>query len=99
MLNAEAEHLIRTTQHALDDLNDFPSHHLRLRLVETSQNPSDRVDLADSDMRTENKENVALSVWLLPQENTVIPRSELNQYSARLDIFYPPTQVPSPSTL
>ena len=102
MLNAEAEHLIRTTQHALDDLNDFPSHHLRLKLVETSQNPSYRADLADSDMRTGSRENAALAVWLLTQEdaeNTATPSSELNQYSARLDIFYSPTQVPSPSTL
>ena len=28
----EAQHLVRLTQQALDDLNDFPGHHLRLQL-------------------------------------------------------------------
>lgn len=30
----EAQHLLRLVQHALDDSNDFPSHHLRLRLAQ-----------------------------------------------------------------
>ncbi|ERT01342.1 hypothetical protein HMPREF1624_02586 [Sporothrix schenckii ATCC 58251] len=34
---AEANHLLRLTQHALDDLNDFSGHHLRLELSPNSQ--------------------------------------------------------------
>ncbi|PFH62685.1 hypothetical protein XA68_12556 [Ophiocordyceps unilateralis] len=32
LARAEAQHLIRLTQHALDDLDDFSGHHLRLQL-------------------------------------------------------------------
>lgn len=31
MSEQESQHLVRLTQHALDDLNDFPGHHLRLQ--------------------------------------------------------------------
>lgn len=36
---AQAQNLIRLTQHALDDLNDFDWHHLRLELVEPADTP------------------------------------------------------------
>lgn len=38
----EAQNLLRSTQHALDDLNDFSAHHLRLQL---SSNSSEEVAL------------------------------------------------------
>lgn len=36
----EAEHLVRLTQHALDDLNEFSGHHLRLQLASKDEQPS-----------------------------------------------------------
>ncbi|EEQ85513.1 phosphatidylinositol glycan, class S [Blastomyces dermatitidis ER-3] len=96
----DAEHLIRTTQHALDDLNDFSAHHLRLRLVETSKSlgeQSEAIQIAEPD--AEEKENAALSIRLLPREEVATPSSELHAYSERLDIFYPANQAPLTSTL
>ncbi|KAK2767651.1 GPI transamidase component [Arachnomyces sp. PD_36] len=89
----EAQHLIRTTQHAIDDLNDFSAHHLRLSLVESLGGPTaDESDLGISG------QDVALNLKLLPQENAAAPSSELHQYSPGLDIFYPSSQVPSTSS-
>ncbi|KLJ11486.1 phosphatidylinositol glycan, class S [Blastomyces silverae] len=96
----DAEHLIRTTQHALDDLNDFSAHHLRLRLVETSKGPGEQpeaIQIAEPD--AEEKENAALSIRLLPREEVATPSSELHAYSERMDIFYPVSQAPLTSTL
>ncbi|PGH01938.1 hypothetical protein AJ79_07769 [Helicocarpus griseus UAMH5409] len=100
MNTPDAEHLIRTTQHALDDLNDFSAHHLRLRLVETSQSAggaSETIPILDADVG--EKEDAALNVRLLPREGVAAPTSELHAYSERLDIFYPVNQTPSTSTL
>ncbi|QSS48902.1 GPI transamidase component PIG-S [Histoplasma capsulatum var. duboisii H88] len=100
MNTPDAEHLIRTTQHALDDLNDFSAHHLRLRLVETSQSSGETlqaIPTAESDV--EEKKNAALNVRLLPREGVVVPSSELHPYSEQLEIFYPVNQAPSTSTL
>ncbi|OJD16828.1 hypothetical protein AJ78_03018 [Emergomyces pasteurianus Ep9510] len=94
MSTPDAEHLIRTTQHALDDLNDFSAHHLRLRLIGTSQSSGE----AAGTMDVEEKENAALNVRLLPREDVAAPRSELHAYSERLDIFYPANQAPATST-
>ncbi|KAK4180935.1 phosphatidylinositol-glycan biosynthesis class S protein [Triangularia setosa] len=37
----EAQNLLRLTQHALDDLNDFAGHHLRLQLGDEKQDSAD----------------------------------------------------------
>src|ERR1700712_1314611 len=56
----EAQHLLRTTQHALDDLNDFSAHHLRLQL-----SPSANASVAESGMSTgKSDEEVALTIRL-----------------------------------
>ncbi|KAJ9150399.1 GPI transamidase component PIG-S [Pleurostoma richardsiae] len=52
----EAQTLLRLTQHALDDLNDFAGHHLRLQLANDS--PQD------------NDADVALTIRLAPGEAT-----------------------------
>lgn len=38
---SDAENLIRVTQHALDDLNEFSGHHLRLQLARPDRKPAD----------------------------------------------------------
>ncbi|PGH17858.1 hypothetical protein AJ80_04681 [Polytolypa hystricis UAMH7299] len=96
----EAEHLIRTTQHALDDLNDFSAYHLRLRLVETAHNAEDSstggVHDADLDLRV--LRSAALKVKLQARDALTNPTAELHQFSEQLDIFYPSNQVPSISS-
>ncbi|KAL6887536.1 phosphatidylinositol-glycan biosynthesis class S domain-containing protein [Trichoderma longibrachiatum] len=76
----EAHNLIRLTQHALDDLNDFSGHHLRLQLAPRN------APLPKDDFRT------ALTIRLQPGTST---SASLNQESAVLDITYPPNYVPS----
>ena len=97
---SDAENLVRATQHALDDLNDFPAHHLRLRLAATQNyqrdhgqgsTGSDEADISTS-------KDSALTVTLRPSENVAAPESELHQYSERLDITYPTNQAQSQPT-
>ncbi|KAK0669190.1 phosphatidylinositol-glycan biosynthesis class S protein [Cercophora samala] len=52
----EAQNLLRLTQHALDDLNDFAGHHLRLQLGDEKQDPADN--------------GSALTIRLTPGEGT-----------------------------
>ncbi|KAE9961468.1 hypothetical protein BLS_002009 [Venturia inaequalis] len=86
----EAQHLLRTTQHALDDLNDFSAHHLRLLLADRIQNASTP--------HQEEKEDIALSIRLLLGESGSTPQAELHQYSPTLNVYYSPNQIPSSSS-
>lgn len=81
----EAQNLLRLTQHALDDLNDFPGHHLRLQLDTRASTVNSSASLED----------VALTIRLQPGESTT---SSLHRYEAILDISYPPNSIPSPSS-
>lgn len=79
----EAEHLVRLTQHALDDLNEFSGHHLRLQLAGKGQpTPADDAD-------------PALTINLKPGGDT---SASLNQDTPVLDITYPPNSVPPPNS-
>ncbi|CAG8120443.1 unnamed protein product [Penicillium salamii] len=96
MQSADAQHLLRTTQHTLDDLNEFAAHHLRLKLANDSAS-----DYGEGDLGADASGEVAdtaLTVRLLPQENLLGPRSELHAAATQLDVFYPPNQVPAPSS-
>ncbi|KUL87939.1 hypothetical protein ZTR_03841 [Talaromyces verruculosus] len=89
---AEAQSLLRTTQHALDDLNEFPVHHLRLKLADhTETKENNKLDI---DIETEDKSNAALVVNLISSE-IATPTSQLHSYSPRMDIWYPPSQLSS----
>ncbi|KAL3494832.1 phosphatidylinositol-glycan biosynthesis class S protein-domain-containing protein [Aspergillus germanicus] len=82
----EAQQLLRTTQHTLDDLNEFSAHHLRLKLAdEEAQQATEKAD-------------TALTVRLLAQDDLASPRSELQTDSTTLDVFYPPSQIPPPAS-
>ncbi|TAQ88448.1 hypothetical protein B7494_g3223 [Chlorociboria aeruginascens] len=88
----EAQHLLRTTQHALDDLNDFSAHHLRLQLSTSASNTS----TSPAGLSTvHSEEEVALTIRLLPGTST---HSNLQSYAPILDIYYTPNQVPSSSS-
>ncbi|RAL11373.1 uncharacterized protein BO97DRAFT_347406 [Aspergillus homomorphus CBS 101889] len=80
---AEAQHLLRTTQHTLDDLNEFSAHHLRLKLS------NDNVE-----EQLEETADTALTVRLLPQDDLVNPKSVLQSDTTQLDVFYSPSQIP-----
>lgn len=98
---SESQHLVRTTQHALDDLNEFAAHHLRLKLT----NDTDAPTAPDGDYNThvaaitvEDGPDTALTVRVVAQEGLAAPKSELRADTTQLDIFYPPSQVPIPSS-
>lgn len=101
--SVEAQNLLRTTQHALDDLNEFPAHHLRLKLVENPDTAdSVRTTVPSSESGSNDRSggnvNAALILNLIPLESTPTPKSELYSDSSQLDIFYPPSQLPSASS-
>lgn len=80
----EAQNLLRLTQHALDDLNDFSGHHLRLQLSPPTVKQAPRED-----------DDTALTIRLIPGEATT---STLDPYAPVLDITYPPNSIPSPTS-
>ncbi|RAK97866.1 uncharacterized protein BO80DRAFT_363129 [Aspergillus ibericus CBS 121593] len=83
----EAQHLLRSTQHTLDDLNEFSAHHLRLKLSNENPDQSPADDAADT----------ALTVRLVPQVDLTTPQAALHPDTTQLDVFYPPSQIPPPS--
>ncbi|KAI9713730.1 MAG: hypothetical protein M1812_006568 [Candelaria pacifica] len=97
----EAQHLVRTTQHALDDLNEFSAHHLRLQLSQppTARNASMTSKGLPSEgiYVQEEQADVALVVRLRSGDAGSTPSAELQQYSPTLDVFYAPNQIPSTS--
>ncbi|KAL6230219.1 hypothetical protein BDW75DRAFT_234576 [Aspergillus navahoensis] len=84
--DVEAQQLLRITQHTLDDLNEFSAHHLRLKLAD------------DEAQQATRKADTALTVRLQAQDDIPGPRSELHIDTTILDIFYPPSQIPPPSS-
>ena len=104
----EAAHLVRMTQHAFDDLNEFSAHHLRLRLAKTfpsrdSQNASMTQDVYATESLTQywNKDwmdGEALTVRLQPDAGAQSARAELQPHSTRLDVFYPSNKARSVSS-
>lgn len=77
----EAQNLLRLTQHALDDLNDFAGHHLRLQLSPPSASKS-------------HDPSSVLTIRLVPGETTT---AALDPHEPILDITYPPNAIPSPT--
>ncbi|SCV27089.1 related to GPI transamidase component PIG-S [Fusarium fujikuroi] len=83
----EAQNLVRLTQHALDDHNDFSGHHLRLQLApKGGASPSPAAD---------DDSHVALTIELAPGESN---SATLDPDSAILNIAYPSNAIPSASS-
>ena len=95
ILPADAQTLMRTTQHALDDLNDFSAHHLRLILADSPllSNGSQQA-ISDGTSIRSNDKDVVLAVRLIPVETGATPRSHLQPYSPTLDVYYSSNQIP-----
>lgn len=87
----EAQNLLRLTQHALDDLNDFSGHHLRLQLSPRST----AQDGAITNTSAAIPEGVALIIRLQPGDATT---AALHPYEPILDVTYPSNVIPSPSS-
>ena len=100
----EAQHLVRTTQHALDDLNESSAHHLRLMLADSSPvaNRSLEMPVPGSSRgdgpASVKHEDIALSIQLMPVDGGSMPRSELQPYSPTLHVYYALNQIPPPSS-
>lgn len=109
MQENEAEHLVRITQHALDDLNEFSAHHLRLRLA-TSQPSLNITQSSSSHLQTVRlkesgrdeyanlREEAALTIRLTSHDSSVNFKAELQVHSTVLVVYYSPGQVPSISS-
>ncbi|KAJ5719747.1 Phosphatidylinositol-glycan biosynthesis class S protein [Penicillium malachiteum] len=97
---SESQHLLRTTQHSLDDFNEFAAHHLRLKLAnDTSASNANGDQTAETEHEAaEERADIALTVRVLPQDDLTAPRSEIHADATQLDVFYPPNQVPLPSS-
>ncbi|KAG5985447.1 hypothetical protein E4U55_000009 [Claviceps digitariae] len=83
----EAQHLIRLTQHALDDLNDFPGHHLRLKLDQDWNN--------ESAIEKQFDPESTLTINLSPGNAN---SASLSPQSPILDLTYAPHSIPSPNS-
>ena len=107
---SEAQHLVRITQHALDDLNEFSAHHLRLNLrgslstTNESKVSRENLDYAGEKLAyrcpgiKDGDEEVALVVLLNQVDGTNINNAELQPHSTTLEISYSANQVPSTSS-
>ncbi|KAL1889260.1 GPI transamidase component [Sporothrix stenoceras] len=94
---AEANHLLRLTQHALDDLNDFSGHHLRLELSPSSPDEASTTTSSDvvSTSSPTPEEDVALTIRLTPGDAST---ASLHPSQPILDVTYPPNSIPSLSS-
>lgn len=95
---------MRKTQHALDDLNEFSAHHLRLQLGNTAAQSNDSQTikpLEDDDGNSliyshgDSREDVALTVSLRRGNGKIATDTILKPHSTTLEIYYGPGQVPT----
>ncbi|KAJ5682044.1 uncharacterized protein N7477_001984 [Penicillium maclennaniae] len=98
MQSPESQHLLRTTQHALDDLNEFAAHHLRLKLTNATSTEQQTEDSLEVARNGEEAPDTALIVRVIVQDGLLVPKAELHADATQLDVFYPPSQVPIPSS-
>ena len=102
----EANHLVRITQHALDDLNEFSAHHLRLRLGQSlmeQHNDTTNSFLAGSvgngiHTGKDEEEETALTLRLTPSDSISTTRPKLRSHSTILDVTYGMSQIPISSS-
>ncbi|KAF3909652.1 hypothetical protein AA313_de0207540 [Arthrobotrys entomopaga] len=90
----DAENLLKTVQHALDDANDFAAHkphHLRLRLAAKAKS-------SDEEPKVEKDENVACLLRLIPDSSNGF-NHDVQSSSRVVDIHYPPPSSSSQSTV
>ncbi|KAF1366125.1 hypothetical protein EJ07DRAFT_93639 [Lizonia empirigonia] len=95
----DAQQLVQMTQHALDDLNEFSAHQLRLTLADALYlaNASQQVVTDGTTIRSDDKD-VALVVRMIQVETGETPRSQLQPFSPTLDVYYSASQLPPQSS-
>ncbi|KAJ4384094.1 GPI transamidase component [Didymella sp. IMI 355093] len=95
----DAQQLVRLTQHAIDDLNEFSAHHLRLMPASSpyAANSSQEVVIDGTSIRSDDKDN-ALVVRMIQVDTGETPRSLLQPYSTTLDVYYSASQLPAQSS-
>lgn len=95
----DATQLVRLTQHAIDDLNEFSAHHLRLMRAESpyAANASQEVVIDGTSVRSDEKD-IALVIRMIQVETGETPRSHLQPYSSTLDVYYSTGQLPAQSS-
>lgn len=95
----DAAQLVRLTQHAIDDRNEFSAHHLRLMPAESpyTANATQEIIIDGTSVRSDDKDN-ALVVRMIQVETGETPRSHLQPYSSVLDIYYSAAQLPTQSS-
>lgn len=98
---------MRITQHALDDLNEFSAHHLRLSLAQDRNLTRHSIlenDAVGGQLRgfshhsIDEDQEVALTVKLFAREKASNLKAELRSHSTILDISYAPGHLPSSSS-
>ncbi|KAI9847432.1 MAG: GPI transamidase component [Thelocarpon superellum] len=94
----DASHLLRLIQHALDDVNDFAAHHLRLQSVASASESNDSRSVGAGRAAETIDDEAALIVRLLPGESGATPSASLEPYSPVLTILYSSNQIPSTSS-
>ena len=103
---ADTTHLIRLTQDALDDQNDFSTHHLRLGLKKNQSSGQDDIESTASSVQSHRVRrdtdqlptDNALLVRLIPDDSIKAMEPLLRQDTNILDVRYPPNQAPSLSS-
>jgi len=92
------QNLLTITQHAIDDLNDFSAHHLRLLISDTQNGTVDESDFKDNKHMDKSSEDIALTVRLVAEASGSTPHAELQTYASILDVYFTSNQMPSPSS-
>lgn len=108
---SDAQHLRQSAQHALDDLNDFAAHHLRLSLPQGIADPGD-VREGDYGKTEESSQSLypgiasgdaAMTLKLSQVKTAQTPSASLRPHTNSLDITYASNMLPnsasSPSML
>lgn len=93
----------QSAQHALDDLNDFSAHHLRLSLPRVIADPQDTVQSENDQVRTSpgiphpglagDSAAVTIKLWQVKAATT--PTAALQPHTNVLDISYASSMLPS----
>ncbi|PVI02332.1 hypothetical protein DM02DRAFT_308243 [Periconia macrospinosa] len=99
ILPQDTHSLIQTTQHVLDDLNEFSAHQLRLMPVDPplTANASQHV-VVDGTRNSGDDKDTTLLIRLIPVETGETPRSYLQPYSPTLHVYYSPSHISSVSS-
>lgn len=91
----DARGLVAATQLALDDLNDFSAHHLRLQLRNnslTAGKMEGEYIVQHKEEALKGKEEIALTVRLIPGD---VQAAALQPYDTIMDIYYLPSHLSS----